>query len=176
MTSHVISAFWTLNYSFWKNKSSLRWESYFEIFYSITNIKAGRQNLRLTNIRFTTISSQFFTNYIIIFHKTEVQTVILRGWLIGSKVMAQNANISLSGFFQCCKFLWAVSTSRKLLDVEKPFWSLIWSGDLIHSFIIFALEIWEKIAKNCCCILKNCNNASNQLCTQFCTHTHGCSK
>ena len=28
-----------VNYSFWKNKSSLRWESCFEIFYSITKAK-----------------------------------------------------------------------------------------------------------------------------------------
>ena len=67
-----------VNYSFWKYKSSLRWESYFEIFYSITNIETGRQNLQLTNVCSTTIFSQFFANYINIFHKTEVQTVILR--------------------------------------------------------------------------------------------------
>ena len=30
------------------------------------------------NVRFTTISSQFFVNYMNFFHKTEVQTVILR--------------------------------------------------------------------------------------------------
>ena len=32
------------------------------------------------NIRFTNIFSNFFTNYMNIFHKTEVQTVILRCW------------------------------------------------------------------------------------------------
>ena len=42
------------------------------------NIKTVYQNLRLTKIRFTTISSRFFANYFYIFHKTEVQTVILR--------------------------------------------------------------------------------------------------
>ena len=35
---------------------------------------------RLTNCRFTTISSQISAIYINIFHKTEVQTVILRCW------------------------------------------------------------------------------------------------
>ena len=35
---------------------------------------------RLTNCRFTTISSQISAVYINIFHKTEVQTVILRCW------------------------------------------------------------------------------------------------
>ena len=32
------------------------------------------------NIRFTTTSGHFFANYMSIFHKTEVQTVILRCW------------------------------------------------------------------------------------------------
>ena len=35
-------------------------------------------NLQLINGCFMTISSQIFTIYILIFHKTEVQTVILR--------------------------------------------------------------------------------------------------
>ena len=38
------------------------------------------QNLRLINGRFPTLSSHFFTNYMNIFHKIEVQTVILRCW------------------------------------------------------------------------------------------------
>ena len=37
---------------------------------------------RLTNCRFTTISSQISAIYINIFHKTEVQTVILRCWTV----------------------------------------------------------------------------------------------
>ena len=44
----------------------------------------------------------FFDNYMTIFHKTEVQTVILRCLtglsLIDSKVLIQNANISISIF------------------------------------------------------------------------------
>ena len=43
-----------------------------------THIRA--QNLRLINGRFPTISSHFFANYMNIFHKNEVQTVILRCW------------------------------------------------------------------------------------------------
>ena len=35
---------------------------------------------RLTNCRFTAISGQISAIYILIFHKTEVQTVILRCW------------------------------------------------------------------------------------------------
>ena len=45
------------------------------------SLKTDAQNLRLTNGPFTTISSYFFANYINIFHKTEVQTVILRCWM-----------------------------------------------------------------------------------------------
>ena len=48
----------------------------------------------------------FFDNYMTIFHKTEVQTVILRCLtglsLIDSKVLIQNANISISIFLQFC--------------------------------------------------------------------------
>ena len=39
---------------------------------------ANSQKRHLINSHFTTISGQFFANYMIIFHKTEVQTVILR--------------------------------------------------------------------------------------------------
>ena len=41
-------------------------------------IEGDASNLRLTKVRFPTLSSHFFANYINIFHKTEVQTVILR--------------------------------------------------------------------------------------------------
>ena len=43
----------------------------------IEKVETVYQNLRLINGRFPTISSHFFAN---IFHKTEVQTVILRCW------------------------------------------------------------------------------------------------
>ena len=43
-------------------------------------IKGVSKVSRLTNCRFTTISSQISAIYINIFHKTEVQTVILRCW------------------------------------------------------------------------------------------------
>ena len=36
--------------------------------------------LQLTKVHFMTISSRFFANYFDIFHKTEVQTVILKWW------------------------------------------------------------------------------------------------
>ena len=46
----------------------------------------------------------FFANYMFIFHKTEIQTVILRCWtglnLIGSKFMTQKA--FFSGFLRFC--------------------------------------------------------------------------
>ena len=45
---------------------------------SIQKIEGGASNLRLIKCCFTTISSQIFAIYIHIFHKTEVQTVILR--------------------------------------------------------------------------------------------------
>ena len=48
----------------------------------ITKLEGGASNLRLINDCFTNISSQIFPIYIHIFHKIEVQTVILR-WLLG---------------------------------------------------------------------------------------------
>ena len=43
-------------------------------------LETVNQNLQLINGRFTTISSHFFANYMNIFHKTEVQTIILTCW------------------------------------------------------------------------------------------------
>ena len=42
------------------------------------DIEGVTKKSRLTSCHFTTISSQIFAIYITIFHKTEVQTVILR--------------------------------------------------------------------------------------------------
>ena len=44
------------------------------------NLEGVSKRSRLTNCHFTIISSQISAIYIIIFHKTEVQTVILRCW------------------------------------------------------------------------------------------------
>ena len=41
-------------------------------------VRKKKENLWLTNGHFITISGHFFANYIKIFHKTEIQTVILR--------------------------------------------------------------------------------------------------
>ena len=41
-------------------------------------IETGQQNLRLIKGRFPTLSGLFFAKYINIFHKTEIQTVILK--------------------------------------------------------------------------------------------------
>ena len=48
--------------------------------FSCMNVEGVSKVSRLTNCRFTTISSQISAIYINIFHKTEVQTVILRCW------------------------------------------------------------------------------------------------
>ena len=42
------------------------------------NLEGVSKLLSLTKVRFITISSQFFANYLKIFHKIEVQTIILR--------------------------------------------------------------------------------------------------
>ena len=74
----------------------------------------------LLNNFYRTISGHFFTIFIFIFHKTEVQTVILRS-LTGlnlnfSKVMTQNANISILGclhFCILCHNFWTCSAPLK---------------------------------------------------------------
>ena len=64
--------------------------------HQLFNLEIVNQNLRLTNGHFTTISSQFSAIYMNIFHKTEVQMVILRCWtglnLNYLNFMTQNAN------------------------------------------------------------------------------------
>ena len=68
---------------YWKNTHVLRNCTFTEILHiylEIANIETVAQNLRLINGRFPTLSSHSFANYIKIFHKTEVQTVILRCW------------------------------------------------------------------------------------------------
>ena len=48
----------------------------------VCKIKGVTKRSRLTNCRFTTISSQISAIYINISHKTEIQTVILRCWIV----------------------------------------------------------------------------------------------
>ena len=43
-------------------------------------VEGDASNLRLTKVRFRTLSSHFFANYMTIFHITEVQMIILRCW------------------------------------------------------------------------------------------------
>ena len=47
----------------------------------LPKVEGESQNLRLINHHFTTVSSHFFSISIWIFHKTEIQTVILRCWM-----------------------------------------------------------------------------------------------
>ena len=46
----------------------------------LTPMQMRRKTCGPLSSRFTTISSHFFDNFLYIFHKTEVQTVILRCW------------------------------------------------------------------------------------------------
>ena len=51
-------------------------------FWWLCYVEGVTKKSRLTNCRFTTISSQISAIYINIFHKTEVQTVIMRCWTV----------------------------------------------------------------------------------------------
>ena len=80
---YLFSAMWSVNI---KNTNNLFWE--LEIPLLILGRCRGwcikfathKWPLQLTKVHFMTISSRFFANYFDIFHKTEVQTVILRWW------------------------------------------------------------------------------------------------
>ena len=62
-------------------------------------LQLTHQNLKVINGHFTTVSGHFFANYMNIFQKTEIQTVILRCSTIGIKVMTQNPKTQKSLFF-----------------------------------------------------------------------------
>ena len=66
----------------------------------IVIVKGGPQNLRQLNCSFTTVSSHFFikTKFRRSFWGAEQVCI-----LIGSWIMTQNANISISGFYRFCK-------------------------------------------------------------------------
>ena len=66
-------------------------------------LQLTHQNLKVINGHFTTVSGHFFANYMNIFQKTEIQTVILRCSTIGIKVTTQNAKTQKSLFLQNCK-------------------------------------------------------------------------
>ena len=61
--------------TFWQNPSEITVVQKFK-----TTYEGESQNLWLINHHFTTLSSHFFDIAICIFHKTEIQTVILRCW------------------------------------------------------------------------------------------------
>ena len=61
---------------------SMRASAFSQVIHRNSNdIEGVSPNLRLINGSFLTLSSHLFANYMIIFHKTEVQTVILRCWM-----------------------------------------------------------------------------------------------
>ena len=73
--------------------------------------------LQLTKVHFMTISSRFFANYFDIFHKTEVQTVILRWWT------GLNLNW-LKSYDTNSKYL-HFNPSR-IFDAPPYIWKLLW--------------------------------------------------
>ena len=70
------------------------------------------QDLHLINGHFTTISGHFCANYMKIFHKTEVQMVILR-CLTSTTVMAQNTKIIQKCKKYKCIFFYNITKKQK---------------------------------------------------------------
>ena len=54
--------------------------TFLALFWPTNKLQPDAQNLWVINGHFPTISSQLFAKYMNIFHKTEVQTIILRYW------------------------------------------------------------------------------------------------
>ena len=67
--------------SFFAGKPRITYNLRFEFQLPHSILETGHQNLRQLNCSFTTISSHFSGIYINVFHKTEIQTVILRCWM-----------------------------------------------------------------------------------------------
>ena len=79
----INSSFMVLNFFEFQEKKLSCWLQYnyrISSYSFLPWIEGGPQNLRQLDCSFTTISSHFFAIYINIFHKNEVQTVILRCW------------------------------------------------------------------------------------------------
>ena len=78
------------------------------------------------NVRFGTISGRFFTNYLNIFQKTEVQTIILMCW-IGLKPKNCIEKIIFSGF-GCpeWKFVEKPCHRKSLLVIPTSKMSRVW--------------------------------------------------
>ena len=80
----MLHIMWTWNSNSWKihtvGPSLYRVSTFLALFWPIHKLEPDAQNFWLINGHFPTISSQFFAKYMNIFHKTEVQTIILRCW------------------------------------------------------------------------------------------------
>ena len=76
--SLILTIFWYLVLLF-RNQLKQQVENVF--FINIWFVEGEEKKSALTNCRFRTISSQISAIYMNIFHKTEVQTVILRCWM-----------------------------------------------------------------------------------------------
>ena len=68
-------------YTFATQCTEVRFSSFLPGRFITAIVKCVQKKSRLTNCRFTSISSQISAIYMNIFHKTEVQTVILRCWM-----------------------------------------------------------------------------------------------
>ena len=77
VTMNCISWEWTICLQGLNLKKKCDNSSFKNSKYTISS-KTYAQNLQVTNVHFSTISSHFFKNYINIFHKTEVHKIILK--------------------------------------------------------------------------------------------------
>ena len=101
--------------------------------------KKKTESLRFINGSFTTISGHFSANYIKIFHKTEVQTIILRYlvWLNLNWIKSNNTILAKIIIFSCLE----IHYFRAVCQSE--FWHFLRKPALIGSKWLFFQKILE---------------------------------
>ena len=100
-------------------------------------VRKKKENLWLTNGHFITISGHFFANYIKIFHKTEIQTVILRclvclnpDWIKSNDIKSVKIF-----FFSCLKMSYfRASLPKWVLTIPKKISSHIFKMAIFPKF------------------------------------------
>ena len=109
------------------------------------------ENLSYKNGYFITISGHFFGNYINIFHKTEIQTVILRCLVCKNLYWIKSYNIVLIKifFFSCLKMHFRASLPKWLWTPQKETSSCvyIWKWKKFQSCFTNSLCRLESVGK-----------------------------
>ena len=110
---------------------------FFPIQFFFNFVRKKTESLRFINGSFTTISGHFSANYIKIFHKTEVQTVILRYlvWLNLNWIKSNNTILAKIIIFSCLEIHY--------FRADLPKWVLTFSKETSSHW--FKMALFPKI-------------------------------